>query len=1311
MKVCLIILMLFVIKSNLFGQSFVISEYFNDKTPDLEWTEILVIKDMSNIVGYSLRDNSTNGDAWRPAIIFKDIPLWRNLRSGTVIVINHRDGNIDTDKSDGYIEVAASSSEYFDNSINSPDSKALNISASHDLIQLQDQDGNNVHTLAHMPISKSNLVFDAIIGAKVGTPHSAINSVRVYPGATISDYNGGLDNSLAITSDKGTKGHPNESETNSLFTNHIFWRQLREPTWINTPNLQSNITSDFKAIKLEWSPASKISDKNEGYLVVRFIDNGNQSIILNDGEIYKPGQKIGPYTIIDTLPDLTNSTYTDNFKVGTFNCGEKYSYRLYIYRYQQSAVNPEMHDNAPQKGRGRAYNETDYAASHKPVEKSIPPMPMLSTKEGKIKYCIGETANVVSDLQSLDKYSYDWYLDNIDLNNNNYILQATKQGKYTLIVTDKQSGCVDSNNIVLEFLLSPEAHIVNQENNLTFNKDTIIDICGTKQFNFFGKVISANNVEYFWLKDGVLISQSQSIIIDKSGKYVFVARNASYCSDTSIVIELRYNNPDFSLSPNTLSFDYDTTPIQSIKLSNLSDSTLIIAPNNITINPLTNFSIINPVITTLNPLIIPAKSDTIITVQFQSTDNNPKSAILNIKLCNVDKSVQLEGVRKNNKKSILLADPTLGIDFGDIISTCDTIYKKGLNLIVNGPKDIRANLQKLLKNIFTLSSSKFIIENEVLLLANSINEIVISIDPSLPIGTYYDEIIVIYKNVDLDNYDTLKIPITANIIEPQFLPDTIRYDFSHLPNCINQLDTSFNLNINPAYDFYIKDTINSNHIKINESLPKKLQLPLNNIKLHFDFSSTDTIQANLILQPCNKEIPIVVVPPQNELIISYKDTIDFGIINNFESCGDVVKDFIIDVSHPINISSIEYQKDTFLLEIADEMQLKEGRNILNAIFSYQKKNKYLDSIIFMIKECNKKIKVYCKGERSDSQFVDLSKKLIDFGTNSIGVNSTFKVNLYNFSQTQTVEIANINVPSPFIIINPNFSDFPKTLLPNDSLELEFGYNNNSLGINQDSISISIQKPCPFELKYIIIGNTIDKQNYDIRYNLPDKYDALFNQSFVLPLDISINDKLILKDTKIKKITLFFSYDKAIFDVNSIKQISTSLNMNEAKFTPGQFLLTYELNENSNLYNEVLSEINVKPLLGHSLSSKIYLDSVVYSPNAIINSQLDSTLINLNGDCIINYRTVEVGGTNGIILKSKNPMNTILDFDIEVVSDGLTEINLADIHGNLIKNMRLEKLNSGKYNIKFNLDNVSSGVYFIILNNGINSDIKSVIIQK
>jgi len=77
----------------------------------------------------------------------------------------------------------------------------------------------------------------------------------------------------------------------------------------------------------------------------------------------------------------------------------------------------------------------------------------------------------------------------------------------------------------------------------------------------------------------------------------------------------------------------------------------------------------------------------------------------------------------------------------------------------------------------------------------------------------------------------------------------------------------------------------------------------------------------------------------------------------------------------------------------------------------------------------------------------------------------------------------------------------------------------------------------------------------------------------------------------------------------------------------------------------------------------------------------------------------------------NPFNssTILKFNI--INHGFTSINLYDITGKFVKSILNENLNPGKYTLRFDAENLTSGVYFYRITNGNQSASKQMLLLR
>jgi exopolysaccharide biosynthesis protein len=194
------------------AQSIVINRLFNGTALNGQYDaiELLVIKDHLDITNWILKDYSNNvqngafGD-WGAKLRFKDHALWKNLRSGTIIVIRKGDaaGNFpspnptyteDTDASDFIIDINAANTTYL-RSIATPDQstppiyahKAL-IFGDIEMVLLRWDDGtgegmgsaNSVHAFAYGDVTNLSH-FTGVTAPKLHVSTSPANGAYAYP--------------------------------------------------------------------------------------------------------------------------------------------------------------------------------------------------------------------------------------------------------------------------------------------------------------------------------------------------------------------------------------------------------------------------------------------------------------------------------------------------------------------------------------------------------------------------------------------------------------------------------------------------------------------------------------------------------------------------------------------------------------------------------------------------------------------------------------------------------------------------------------------------------------------------------------------------------------------------------------------------------------------------------------------------------------------------------------------------------------------------------------------------------------------------
>jgi gliding motility-associated-like protein len=357
------------------GQGMVVSSYFNAAVPEDEWTELLVIQDNLDIRNWTLGDNNGTQTGWiTPRITFNPIAYWQNLRAGTIIMIWHRPASSsgvdhieDTDPADGFIQLSAENGVYFSN-VNYG-AGILNIAASGDLVQIRNASDQHVHVLGHFQSTTASAMFTALPVPKLNhsssppSPNPLANDevVMVCPqttvAPTINQYgtsapqNGSLYTARSTTD--LTFGLPNIRPTNTT-TNSIFWRSLRQPAW-TTINPTYSIDANNTAVTLSWAPVTDPNpgDNTTGYLILR--NTVNTFADPTDGTTYNPGDLIGGATVVANVTPSGTTSYTDNI---TVPCTSDLYYRVYAYRFTQD----NLQINGYNVARGRAYNETQFAA-------------------------------------------------------------------------------------------------------------------------------------------------------------------------------------------------------------------------------------------------------------------------------------------------------------------------------------------------------------------------------------------------------------------------------------------------------------------------------------------------------------------------------------------------------------------------------------------------------------------------------------------------------------------------------------------------------------------------------------------------------------------------------------------------------------------------------------------------------------------------------------------------------------------------------------------------------------------------------------
>lgn len=352
------------------AQEIVVNEYFNAADQNDEWTELVVVQDNLDLTGWFIGDNNQGTSSWQPKIKFKDNPLWKNLRAGTIIQLDHA-ANLagcnditDSDKSDGFIRVCVRNSTYFEGG----SSTTLFLADDGDFVHIINPSGKMVHGIGHDDNPGNSVEGGTCFNSSPNWTNTTSakpatrpcgnflfyrfnmvspTSLFVRTGVT-ADFFAGMQastsNGFIDTIDTPFEGIGNAGGNAAWVVN------LRKPIFqeqtVCLTKTGSNTTLSFS-----WDKATDPfpSDGTIGYMVLR---NQTENFPLPlQGTQYALNQTIGTGVQASLVVGLINSSQTTTFQddpgVGTFH------YRVYAFRY----VNTTGFSHFT---RGRTYNTEQF---------------------------------------------------------------------------------------------------------------------------------------------------------------------------------------------------------------------------------------------------------------------------------------------------------------------------------------------------------------------------------------------------------------------------------------------------------------------------------------------------------------------------------------------------------------------------------------------------------------------------------------------------------------------------------------------------------------------------------------------------------------------------------------------------------------------------------------------------------------------------------------------------------------------------------------------------------------------------------------
>lgn len=1268
--------------ATLYTQNIVISEYYNSSYPSAEWTELLVIQDNIDLVGYTLRDNvGTNGipNNWQGGVRFRNNDLWKKLRAGTIIVIHHRGSTVyDNNKDDGYIEIGAENEDYFEKrcfgcNLSEWLIKALSIAQAAEIIQIIDSNDSHIHSLSHMLNPAGDYL--SLPSPKANHPSqlSGASSVIVVPGLSLASYGAGNDSNQNAITNNPTLGKPNNS-SNSVDQNQILWRELRQPVW-NNPSLTAQNTLD--TVKLTWSKAvdNFPEDKTQGYIIIRIINENdlNATHKPEDGKVYNVGDNIGtpPAKVIAVIPSSQTTNYNDYFPN---NCGSTIVYRIFAYRYSKDDNNQDF---PATNARGRSYNETDFGVAK--IIKIIPPKPEILVDKNKITFCRGDSVNLIAK-DDEKEYKYQWLLNGKIIEENKKVIVAKESGSYELLIYNSD-GCFNrSEPVVISVMETPQALIYANYNQIF--QDTTIILCLKDEI----ELLASGGNEILWIKDNNQISQKSKIKINSEGIYYAILSNEALCKDSTFKISVRIIDINYSFSTDTLYFylnDKENEQEQSIILTNNSKDTLFLF--NLSIPAY--FLITNPV---ESPIIILPDENKIISVKYTPQKSGKVIEKITFEtLCSTKDTIYLNCYKESNG---ILAN-TYKLEYPPLLFCERDSYDSSI-FIINPNNEEVLVLQPIVNNPFCITNPNFPIK----LSPNEKVEIAIKFS-SLTEGLYKDSILFPY--ISGTKIDTLRIYVICEIISPDF---TINCDYINIPplkTCDEFYDTTLKI-------------LNKSKINLELIIERVQGIELDNyyillesqkdttLKIRFKPNSEGNFTFNIQIkaEPCNITKYLRIESSKVGVTFSFdKDTIDFGtLINCRDSTDEVSKMKIFAIgkgSDKSRITDVQV-KGIFQHNIEVNKSIDDSLEFEVKFPSYLEGN-YFGEIIITLDPCSIEKTLFIKGVRTNPKF-SISSDEIDFSQNEI----ESLVQKFLFIKNNGIIAFTINafdnITSPFSFDSDN-PILPFTLYPDSSVAFKINYYQTVISKDSIDASILISMPCNISKNIKLKGETYssDKTITILQYFANQdflKVGDTTKVSVVLSNYLDYN----LEDIIIDSIYFVCSFDPLVFDLLAVDKG----NCLENNSNSGLSYIIYNdigksivkiYNYKEKLLNPCkIIDFTFRGLLGNTLSTFIKIDTINLYSNKKVEVVRTNSLINIEDNCNLENRLVALYNH-----PSLNISQNIIEF--KIVCEDKTTIKLYNLVGKEVYTIVDDFLKPNIYRIAIDRGKLASGIYFLVYKNG------------
>ncbi|MFN4768982.1 MAG: hypothetical protein ACK5JL_02995 [Candidatus Kapaibacterium sp.] len=1276
------------------AQAVLVSEYYNASDPTAEWNEIIVVQDNLDMRGWFITDNNTNQTARQGGVRFKNIDFWKNVRAGTIIGIWHRAypsnaiTDVDTTIADGRVMIARQDAKFFDIVEWTGQPTGFNLARLGDFIQVFTKDTIHVHAIGHrddvapgsywgpMPAPKTNLLQLCEDRA----------SNRVYPGASMADYNGpNLEVRSQACAGNITRTLPNK-DCNTGASNYQFWHTLRTPQW-TSPTLNASVNA--ATVSLSWNAMTDPNpgDGVQGYLVIR--DSGTTPFVPIDGRVYSNGERIGSAVVLAHVPS-SSQAYADNVDLP---CGVIYTYRVFAYRF---GLDDEFGvSTAATTSRGRQYNTT--ASAFAEVLKPSGIGPVLQYTKGANVFCEGSSLAVSVPPQP--GFTAQWTLNGTDIPGENSLnITARTTGRYRLKLRNAQGCLVLSDSVDVTVNALPVVEVFPKS--LSLCKDSTA-------------LLQANvnaDWRYEWLVGGAPISgtNTASYLATAAGDYsVRVVNTQTGCASVSNTVTLKPLDIQFALSGTAIAFP-DLQDCESFKDNSTVSVSNPSATDTLRFTAIeaTNFSIVSPAF----PLVLaPGKQATLV-LRFTPTGSAALNQTISIiaQPCGITKLISLSG-----RKPGAGAGVTTNVsskDFG-VNAFCGTnpTAQDSIIITVSSPTTITAidvpspfSVSAADKAGFAMAAG----ESRVVRVTFSSN--------SNPFQTGKSDCVIRYTAGACS--DSLKVNLRGSFTLPQLLADVSVLKFDALDSCSAlSRDTIINVTNPSAVDIFL-DQLSETSLQILEvPVGGSLRIPAAQtirVTLRFAPNGYQSVSNKRVLfsaQPCLDVSGFIYSGERRQVSVgSVTPSFTFGTVSSCNGVAMQTQSGTIDVTTtPGALATITDIRSTSSLL---STSLKIGQTFGSGSQSFTVSlasgtsvppGPFSAKLYISFEPCGVQREINITADFVGAEIL-LSSTLkkdtvVDIGTIDTGVRVLRSLRFRNTSSVPVTlgQLVAVNPPFAYTLI----TNTQGILQPQEEAFIDVVVLLTDTGRYQVTIPFSISQPCQDTVFVTIVVNGKSGGVNPLPFHFElDHQTATVGTQYSIPVHIKGTG---IDGRALSAADVTVNYNPTLFLVSGVR-VGPALS----GFTASASTTTNGIRLSARNGTRVQSEgvawyIDGTVLLGDVLSTPLAVDtsgvsitSAELTPEAPVNGSLT-----IEGSCRLSDRLLNVGGTFTLMRLQVDPQSRRGTIAYETIGEQHTRIEVYDVNGNRVAVVVDGTVPAGKHESVFSCRELSQGAYMLVIQNG------------